>query len=327
MTSMFRFFATRSTHKITPQLLIAAMTASALSACGGGGGGAAAEPPSRSITSANEKQVVAAVIRSIELMGTSNGAFASAPNVEAASRQMRGTQSKQAIARAETAKAVREIEDACEEGRLLVDDESGEETYENCTWSTDGVGLRLNGSILTQDLTADPAALFDTKITYSNFSMAALLSSVDSLTSTLNGSILEAYTETSDNAEADLAFNTAFVCKGVSGGYGGAYKLTMASETTGDESAYTENGEISFTGFDDFSGTLTVVTLEPMRYRDDFNENYPYAGNLRFTAVDGSAIDISFAEGGLYVNQTFYTWEQYDAQFLVDDALTPCLTP
>ncbi len=325
VTPGFEPAAKRRSPQITPKLIAAAVTTSLLVACGGGGGGGAttSNAATRTINDANEKQVVAAAMRVIAL--SENGTEASASS--SASVTVQRNDDRLLTTVPPMARAAQPVPNACTSGRMLVDDVTGEEIYENCEFMISGRTIRFNGSVLTEDLRGDATSEYDTRVSYNDYSIAILLNSTDHITNVLSGVALDSYSDTGDRGEADIRLAATFVCQGVSGSYGAEIQMSTVSERVGDESSYTENGQITFNGLNSFNGDLTVTTLEPMRYRDDTNDANPYAGRVRFAAADGSAVELSFAEGGLYVDNQFYTWDQYNSQFFVSDALAPCLTP
>lgn len=325
VTPGFEPAAKRRSPRITPKLIAAAVTTSLLVACGGGGGGGAttSNAATRTINDTNEKQVVAAAMRVIAL--SENGTEASASS--SASVTVQRNDDRLLTTVPPMARAAQPVPNACASGRMLVDDVTGEEIYENCEFMISGRTIRFNGSVLTEDLRGDATSEYDTRVSYNDYSIAILLNSTDHITNVLSGVALDSYSDTGDRGEADIRLAATFVCQGVSGSYGAEIQMSTVSERVGDESSYTENGQITFNGLNSFNGDLTVTTLEPMRYRDDTNDANPYAGRVRFAAADGSAVELSFAEGGLYVDNQFYTWDQYDSQFFVSDALAPCLTP
>lgn len=310
--------------RITPKLMAVAVTTTLLVACGGGGGGGAttSDSATRSINDANEKQVVAAAMRVIAL--GESGTDASTENHQSLEITIGNVSSQTLPLRA---RAAQPVPNACASGRMLIDDVTGEEIYENCDWTINGRTIRFNGSVLTEDLRGDATSEYDTRVSYNNYSIAILLNSTDHVTNVLSGVALDSNSDTGGRSEADIRLEATFVCQGVNGSYGADVQMSTVVERVGEESNYTENGQISFNGLNTFNGDLTVTTLEPMRYRDDTNDANPYAGRVRFAAADGSAVELSFAEGGLYVDNQFYTWDQYDSQFFVSDALAPCLTP
>lgn len=323
VTTGIRPTAKRNAPRITPQVVVAAVTASLLVACGGGGGGGAtSNSATRTINDANEKQVVAAAIRVIAL--GESGADASTKN-QLSAEVTRGDASSQTVPL--RARAAQPVPNVCASGRMLIDDVTGEEIYENCEWTVNGSTIRFNGSVLTEDLRGDATSEYDTRVSYNNYSIAVLLNSTDHVTNVLSGVALDSNSDTGGRGESDLRLQATFICRGVSGSYGAYIQMSTIIERVGDESSYTENGQISFNGLNTFNGDLTVTTLEPLRYRDDASDANPYAGRVRFAAADGSAVELSFAEGGLYVDNQFYTWAEYDSQFFVNDALAPCLTP
>lgn len=325
VTPGFEPAAKRRSPQITPKLIAAAVTTSLLVACGGGGGGGAttSNAATRTINDANEKQVVAAAMRVIAL--SENGTEATASS--SASVTVQRNDDRLLTTVPPMARAAQPVPNVCANGRMLVDDVTGEEIYENCEFMISGRTIRFNGSVLTEDLRGDATSEYDTRVSYNDYSIAILLNSTDHITNVLSGVALDSYSDTGDRGEADIRLAATFVCQGVSGSYGAEIQMSTVSERVGDESSYTENGQISFNGLNSFNGDLTVTTLEPMRYRDDTNDANPYAGRVRFAAADGSAVELSFAEGGLYVDNQFYTWDQYNSQFFVSDALAPCLTP
>lgn len=311
--------------RITPKVVAAVLTTSLLVACGGGGGGGAtaSDSATRSINDANEKQVVAAAIRVIAL-GESDS-DASTKNQLSVEMNRGGNLYQTTLPM--KARAAQPVPNACASGRMLIDDVTGEEIYENCEWPVSGSTIRVNGSVLTEDLRGDATSEYDTRVSYNNYSIAVLFNSTDHVTNVLSGVALDSNSDTGGRGESDLRLQATFICRGVSGSYGADIQMSTIVERVGDESSYTENGQISFNGLNTFNGDLTVTTLEPLRYRDDASDANPYAGRVRFAAADGSAVELSFAEGGLYVDNQFYTWDQYDSQFFVNDALAPCLTP
>lgn len=311
--------------RITPKLMAVAVTTTLLVACGGGGGGGATTSNSatRSINDANEKQVVAAAMRVIAL-GENDSDTSTSPRSSVTIHREDG---RSYTTISPMARAVQPVPNACASGRMLIDDVTGEEIYENCDWTINGRTIRINGSVLTEDLRGDATSEYDTRVSYNDYSIAILLNSTDHVTNVLSGVALDSNSDTGGRSEADIRLEATFVCQGVNGSYGADVQMSTVVERVGEESNYTENGQISFNGLNTFNGDLTVTTLEPMRYRDDTNDANPYAGRVRFAAADGSAVELSFAEGGLYVDNQFYTWDQYDSQFFVSDALAPCLTP
>lgn len=310
--------------RITPKLMAVAVTTTLLVACGGGGGGGATTSNSatRSINDANEKQVVAAAMRVIALGGNDSDTASPRSSVTLDREEGRSYTTVPPMAR-----AAQPVPTACASGRMLIDDVTGEEIYENCDWTINGRTIRINGSVLTEDLRGDATSEYDTRVSYNDYSIAILLNSTDHVTNVLSGVALDSNSDTGGRSEADIRLEATFVCQGVNGSYGADVQMSTVVERAGEESSYVENGQISFNGLNTFNGDLTVTTLEPMRYRDDTNDANPYAGRVRFAAADGSAVELSFTEGGLYVDNQFYTWDQYDSQFFVSDALAPCLTP
>lgn len=290
----------------TGQWLAAAVSAALLVGCGGGGGGGKASSSApRSINADNEKHVVALVMRSV--VNSSGGSASSS---------------------AAALRATREREEQagyCSTGHFFVDADTGEEIFEDCVFAMSGGRLLMDGTIRREDRRDDPEATFDERITYDAFSQTVRLSDTDYITDVLNGSVTDIYADTGDRAEADLGFQTSYVCQGQSGGYAGDYRLTTVTETEGEDEVYTENGQLTLSGHPAFTGTLAITTQESMRYRDGYNDHRPYAGIVQLAAADGSEVTLRMAEGGLFVNDTFYTWAQFDEQFVVDDALAPCL--
>lgn len=303
--------AGQRTTRITGQWLAAAVSAALLVGCGGGGGGGKASSSApRSINADNEKHVVALVMRSVvNSSGESSGG---------------GSASSSAAALRATRERVEQT-GYCSTGSFFVDADTGEEIFEDCVLAMSGGRLLMDGTIRSEDLRDDPDAAFDERTTYDAFSQTIHLSDTDYITDVLDGSVTDIYGDTTDRAEADLGFQTSYVCQGHSGGYAGDYRLTTVVETEGEDEVYTENGQLTLSGHPSFTGTLAITTQEAMRYRDGYNDHHPYAGIVQLAAADGSEVTLRMTEGGLFVNETFYTWAQFDEQFVVDDALAPCL--
>lgn len=313
---MNSIFPLRASH-----LLAVAVTTSALVACGGGGGGGKASGTSRAINSQNQTQIVAAVM----------GQLASTDSLE----QIAGgddssaalmTRARLAVTKARAARAAVEIPGYCRSGRVLFDADTGEQTYQDCVLGIlDGVSMRLDGTISAQDFSEDPDALYDFVNGYA-IQVSNAFANGDTITASLNGSSFGNMTETgSEHAETRMVFTTNYVCHEQTGNFTGDYDIISDVTVTGDESTYVENGQMRFVGGTwIFQGDLDIETTEALRYRDGYNDDYPYDGSYKITASDGSSVALSFAVGGIYVGDQFYTWAQFQDEVVIDDVYADC---
>lgn len=297
------------------------IVSSALAACGGGGGGAKASSDSRSINSQNQTQIVAAVMGQMAAPGPlqlGSGSDDAPPALM--------TRARAAVTKARAARAAVEVPGYCRSGRMLFDDETGVRTYEACVLGTLAGGfLRLDGTLSEQDFSDDPDAEFDFVNGY-DIRVDNQFANGDLITFSLDGSVVGNMTEAGDeHAETTMQFATDYDCGRGEGSFTGDYDIVSDVTVSGDESAYVENGQMRFLGGTwIFRGTLEIETTEPLRYRDGYNDDYPYDGSYRISATDGSSVTLTFAMGGIYVDDRFYTWAQFEEEVVIDDIYASC---
>lgn len=301
-----------------------------LVACGGGGGSSAPSnaglgSASNSINADNEKQVVAAVIGSMHALDynvdTSDKTALAAPSTSLSAR------ARAAINEEKSSRAATQLPGYCMSGTATIDEATQTQTFNQCALVIKGKSLVMNGSVTTTDISKETGSAFDTKTTYSNYGVELKISASDFIKTVLDGYLLDTTTATEEKSQTKFSMLTSYTCEGKSGSYSGNFDLASNATFAEQESAYDENGTLTMIGSPGFAGKLTIKTLEPMRYRDGYNDANAYAGEVSLTAEDGSAAVMKFVAGGLFVNGTFYTWEQYQAQFVIDQAMAPCLKP
>lgn len=312
---MIVFHKLRMSHKAA--VIVAS---SAVAACGGGGGGSSASTDSRSINSQNQTQIVAAVMGQL----AATDALEQVSGGDETSTALM-TRAGKAVARARVARAAVEVPGYCSSGRVLIDTETSTQTYDQCVLSLlDDVSLQLDGTIIIQDFRDDPEAQFDFVHRYA-IDIGNRFGNGDLIDVGLNGHSVGNYTDTGEHAETQMSFATSYTCNQQTGDFVGEYDIVSDVTVEGDVTLYSENGQMQFQGGRwIFQGELDIETTEPLRYRDGYNDDYPFEGSYVISAADGSTVSLSFAEGGLYVNERFYTWPQFEEQVVIDDIYASC---
>ncbi len=307
-------------------LLIAAVAASSLVACGGGGGGGGgkASSSSRSINSQNQTQIVAAVMGHVgapdSLDDLSGEDETSAPLMTRADKAVARARAARAVAR-----AAEEVPWYCSTGRLLFDEDTGEQRYEECVVElNDDASFYINGSITDQDFSDDPGAEYDFVNSY-DIRFETRFGNGDLIADTLDGSAVGNYTDTGEHGETRMQFATSYRCDGRTGNFTGDYDIESDISLEGDEATFSENGQMRFTsGTWIFQGNLTITTTDPIRYREGYNNGYPYDGSYTIEATDGSSVTLSFVAGGVYVDDQHYTWAEFQQQVVLDEIYAGC---
>jgi len=121
-------------------------------------------------------------------------------------------------------------------------------------------------------------------------------------------------------AKADSETEFAVTCNGQSlGGKIGFQDVSVAVEPTGipNEGKLTFDGTYSISDFSpDLNGEYTYETVEPVFF-SQFDTDRPYAGVVRVSG-NGFNITIQYDEAGLFIDDKFYTWEEFEED--IDDA-------
>lgn len=120
---------------------------------------------------------------------------------------------------------------------------------------------------------------------------------------------LDFMTEANSDTEFDLT------CNGQSfGGKIGFEDVFVKVEPTGvpNEGALTFGGTYRIGNFSpDLDGAYTYATLETVFF-DQFNPDRPYQGVVQVTG-NGFDVTVRFEPSGLFIDDEFYTWEQFEA--------------
>lgn len=114
----------------------------------------------------------------------------------------------------------------------------------------------------------------------------------------------------------DFSLQQTFHCKGQSLALNATQDFVTVVEPGAPGRVITVTGTGSTTGNPRFEGALTVETLDPVRIEDA--GGHPYQGELRLTAEDGSHVVLRYVEGGVFVDDDFYTWSEYNNAFIDD---------
>lgn len=317
-------FSTRSLVQAVRNASVVVLAAALLGGCGGGSGSSSSPAPDTgsaprgtTISEANAADVAALAYSSLGIADSMSGmpddVLGSEQPGEEEEEEPEFSAPARALPRSIMGRAVVDTT-PCDTGSYTVthDDTLTMIEYNDCLQSYAGATMLTDGISRQENL--GPSESFETNwrwISESYFHRQQQAG--DTVETTIDGEGRYSFTwGLRLRTETDLNYQSRLMCDGLDERYAGQYQFVHTAERDGSDVVSTQNGRMTLNGSEAFifNGTLTVETLEPVRRA--LHADHPYSGILRFAASDGSTVVIRYVEGGLYVNDQFYTWDAFN---------------
>ncbi|MCC5859652.1 MAG: hypothetical protein JJT90_15950 [Ectothiorhodospiraceae bacterium] len=187
--------------------------------------------------------------------------------------------------------------------------------YDSCASQTGVVRHEADGTVRIQHVTPDDDYLEAQRFVYETLQLS-VSRNADSHSLRFDGLFREDRRAHDDlRRTTDFNLRQVFHCRGDSLTMEASQDFVTVVEPGSPGLVISVHGTGSSSGSGHFAGTVTVETLEPVRIADPFG-GFPYQGVVRVTAEDGSSVTLEYVEGGVHVDDTFYTWPQYTNTFI-----------
>lgn len=349
---LVRTLATCSTTKLLSIFLLILPLAS----CGGGGGGGpeqGASPPSgpgdsgsdtdvphggpdNGIGADRSLKIAGFVVKALmsEMSGNSGGPLAATEHeIEFFNIQheldppvSRKQALHQVISASDNGNLLERVD--CDSGyyEVLQSGEQRVTLYYECRNSSQNGVQTLNGKLIQED--APPFGDYDsaTFVEHVDFSMDTVFGP-DSIYVKLNGStktslkFSEGLSLSSAHFQTDHHIENLTTCQGEVRTEKFSEQVTTTVTYDGEENlsaSFTIDGnyQIEVNPDPDLTGDYQIQTLVLMQL--SLISGIPHSGEMLVTVGGGSSVHIRYAEGGLYINETFYIWEEFSQEYMED---------
>lgn len=304
-----------------------------LSACGGGGGGGGSKSPtySSSSTSVSSTSSVSSSISSINSSSSSTTSTISntisEENAGAVVANVQGLQRIVDLARSMTdinlpsgaskavnPEALAKTQIPCNSGFYSYEQGNNvsEVEFNQCVNTFNGVRSSTNGkyTVVMQGASASYAQNYS--LDYDNF-LHEQSKDADSMRLLYDGLFEIGATNRNSRISANFYEDYSQTCQGVSEYYKGNVSITLINREDGQDLTIDQNGSFTNVISSQFSGSYTIETLELVRIA--LNAKYPHAGELLIKASNGISLQVRYVDGGLYINNVYYSWSQFEDQY------------
>jgi len=205
----------------------------------------------------------------------------------------------------------------CVDGGTWSRTENDEElvvVYDNCVSDTGVVRHEADGTVRIQNATPEDDYLEARQFVYETLQLSVSRNE-DTQSLRFDGMLREERRADDDlRRTTDFNLRQVFDCRGDRLTLEASQDFVTSVEPGSPGLVINVNGTGSTSGGARFAGNVTVETLEPVRIADPFG-GLPSQGAVRVAAEDGSSVTLQYVEGGVFVDETFYSWPQYNSSF------------
>lgn len=206
----------------------------------------------------------------------------------------------------------------CESGSVTINETTNAGfvvEWNQCAFSTgdggefymDGVVTYAKGSSPLADFTELLEANFD------EFDMDVSFSNGDRYEMSLDGSLAFHWQASPERnlAVFDFEAMSSVECGGISDQFDALMDVSIRADDTGDGTDMLVNGRVVNDG-------ASVVVETPRTIYTPDGTSYPEDGVFEATH-GGNTTTVEFVQGGLEVNGTFYTWDEFEEEYLAEE--------
>ncbi|MCH8552813.1 MAG: hypothetical protein LAT62_12820 [Natronospirillum sp.] len=206
----------------------------------------------------------------------------------------------------------RDITTDCDSGtqRMITQGSSMSVIYEACRLMAGGVQYDWNGQFTSKAQTPTAGYNNTDLMEYSQLKFRQSMGTryYEML---MNGEQTVSYTACVALAgDADMTMSIDYQCANSQETFDYAHVGNFEINYHAQGFSYQANGEGTYSGHSALNGLFKYETLEPLEYSGD-GSGRPYMGTLLITPPSGGALTLKFEQAGVYINNQFYSWDDF----------------
>ncbi|WP_155988109.1 hypothetical protein [Thioalkalivibrio sp. ALE30] len=297
---------------------LAAVTVGLMAGCGGSSSGDGGNGGGETATLSDEEAAAVAIASIGGAENYTNLSLAFAPDdVDFDGDQLQGA----SVLATQAGLKAKELEaqqtEQCDSGSVTINETTAGFVvdWNQCQFSTGDGGAFYMDGIVTYAEGSSPLADF-TELLEANFDafdMDVTFSNDDRFAMSLDGSLAIHWNASPQRTLAvfDFGAMSSIECGGISDQFDALMDVSIRADDTGDGTDMEVNGRVENDGARvDVETTRTIYTPDGTIYPED---------GVFVATHGGSTTTVEFVQGGLNVDGTFYTWDEFEEEYLAEE--------